>query len=303
MANTTKENKIRQVVVTVCGHVDHGKTSILDSFRGSFVQEGEAGGITQKISFTKYPLSQIKSACPLLEKSGVKLEIPGFLFIDTPGHAAFTNLRKRGGALADLAVLVVSIKEGIKPQTAEVLQILKANKVPFVIALNKIDMISGWKKHDDLRESIEGQAINAANEFEEALMVFQGSLREHGFDSDLFFKINDFTKQIALIPCSGKTGEGVPELIVMLSGLSQRFLKGRLEIHDEAKGNVIEVKKEKENLYIEAIIYDGSISINDSLVVAGLEKPVVTKVRSLFKALPLAKGFKAGKTLRKACRS
>jgi translation initiation factor 5B len=143
MANKSEKTaKIRQPIVTVCGHVDHGKTSILDRFRGTSLQEEEAGGITQKISFTKYPLEQIKKACPLAEK--VKLEIPGFLFIDTPGHAAFTNLRKRGGALADLAILVVSIKEGIKPQTAEVLQILKANKVPFLVALNKVDMIHGW---------------------------------------------------------------------------------------------------------------------------------------------------------------
>lgn len=138
-------NQIRQPIVTVCGHVDHGKTSILDRLRESSVQEGEAGGITQKISFTSYPMSQIKTACPLIEKTGIKLEIPGFLFIDTPGHAAFTNLRKRGGSLADLAVLVIDINEGIKPQTAEVIQILKTNKTPFVIALNKIDNISGWQ--------------------------------------------------------------------------------------------------------------------------------------------------------------
>src|SRR3989304_2161955 len=172
MTNNDKPGKIRQPIVTVCGHVDHGKTSILDSFRGSSVQEGEAGGITQKISFTKYPLEMVKSACPLVEKSGVKLGIPGFLFIDTPGHAAFTNLRKRGGALADLAILVVSIKEGVKPQPAAVLQILKANKVPFLIALNKIDSISGWKPHSgkSIKETIENQAINVSQEFQEALL-------------------------------------------------------------------------------------------------------------------------------------
>src|SRR3989344_7333925 len=106
---------IRQPIITVCGHVDHGKTSILDCFRGTSVQAGEAGGITQKISFTKYPIEQIERACPLIKKTGTKLKIPGFLFIDTPGHAAFTNLRKRGGALADLAILVVDIKKGIEP--------------------------------------------------------------------------------------------------------------------------------------------------------------------------------------------
>ena len=164
---------IRQPIVTVAGHVDHGKTSILDCFRGSCVQEGEAGGITQKISFTKFPISQVMKSCPLVKKGGVKLEIPGFLFIDTPGHAAFTNLRKRGGSLADLAVLVVSIKEGVKPQTAEVLQILKFNKTPFVVALNKVDTISGWQKKGSIKESIESQAMNVKQEFEEALLTFQ----------------------------------------------------------------------------------------------------------------------------------
>src|SRR3989344_2401938 len=288
MANTTKENKIRQVVVTVCGHVDHGKTSILDSFRGSFVQEGEAGGITQKISFTKYPLSQIKSACPLLEKSGVKLEIPGFLFIDTPGHAAFTNLRKRGGALADLAILVVSIKEGIKPQTAEVLQILKANKVPFVVALNKIDSISGWQKRDSLRESIESQAINIKNEFDEALLTFQGSLREHGFDSELYYNITDFTKKIAIVPTSARTGEGISELLFVLCGLSQRFLKEKLKLADDAKGVILEIKKERGMDSIEAILYDGELKEGDEIAIASFGEPIVTKVRAIEEILPLS---------------
>src|SRR3989344_5825908 len=127
------EQKIRQPIVTVCGHVDHGKTSLLDSLRGSSVQEKEAGGITQRISFTSCPADQLKSSFPFIEKQ-IELNVPGFLFIDTPGHAAFTNLRKRGGSLADLAILVIDINEGIKPQTAEVIQILKKNKVAFVIA-------------------------------------------------------------------------------------------------------------------------------------------------------------------------
>ena len=123
--------KIRQPIITVAGHVDHGKTSLLDCFRGSSIQKGEAGGITQKISFTKYPFEQIKKVCPLIDKAKIDLKIPGFLFIDTPGHAAFTNLRQRGGSLADIVILVVDIKEGIQPQTAEVIQILKSNKTPF----------------------------------------------------------------------------------------------------------------------------------------------------------------------------
>ena len=296
MTNTTKIAKIRQPIVTVCGHVDHGKTSILDAFRGSSIQEAEVGGITQKISFTKYPFEQIKAACPLLEKKGVKLEIPGYLFIDTPGHAAFTNLRKRGGALADLAILVVSIKDGIKPQTAEVLQILKANKVPFLIALNKIDMISGWQKRDNLKESIEGQAINTKNEFDEALLTFQGSLKEHGFDSDLYYEIKDFTKKIAIVPTSARTGEGISELLFVLCGLSQGFLKEKLKIGDEAKGVILELKKGKGIESIEAILYDGELKEGDEIAIASFGEPIVTKVRAIEEILPLSFKYKSVKS-------
>jgi translation initiation factor 5B len=279
---------IRQPIITIAGHVDHGKTSILDAFRSSNLQEGEAGGITQKISFTKYPIEQIKSACPLIEKNKVKLEIPGFLFIDTPGHAAFTHLRKRGGSLADLAIVVVAIKEGIQPQTAEVLQILKNNNVPFVIALNKIDSISGWTKRGELKESIESQAINVNEEFQEALLTFQGSLKEHGFDSSLFYEIKDFTKQVAIVPCSARTKEGISELLFMLCGLCQRFLKERLKVTNDAKGIILEVKKEKNAEYIESILYDGELKENDMIAIATFNDIITSKLRAIEEIQPLS---------------
>lgn len=281
--------KIRQPIVTVVGHVDHGKTSILDCFRGSCVQEGEAGGITQKISFTKFPLEQLKNVCPLIEKQNITLEIPGFLFIDTPGHAAFTNLRKRGGSLADLAILVINIKEGIKPQTAEVLQILKQYKTPFLIALNKIDSISGWKKNNELslKDSIEKQTENVKTDFQTLLLTFQGSLSSHGFDSELYYEISDFTKKIALVPCSAKTKEGIPELLFVLCGLSQKFLKERLTLTTDAKGVVLEIKKSKSGDSIEAILYDGKLKIGDQIAIASFEEPIITKIRAIEEIEPL----------------
>src|SRR3989344_5602552 len=295
------QTKIRQPIVTVAGHVDHGKTSILDCFRGSSVQQKEAGGITQKISFTRYPKEQIIKSCPLIEKSGINLEIPGFLFIDTPGHAAFTNLRKRGGSLADLAILVISAKEGIKPQTAEVLQILKNNKTPFLIAFNKIDSFSGWRKGEGIRESVESQPINVAQEFQESLLVFQASLQEHGFDSDLYYNVSDFTKKIAIVPCSAKTKEGISELLFVLCGLSQRYLKKSLEISEEARGVILEIKKEKGRENIEAILYDGELKEGEEIAVASLEnEPVVTKIRSIEEVLPLSTKFKSTKEARAA---
>lgn len=286
--------KIRQPIITVCGHVDHGKTSILDCLRNSCVQEGEAGGITQKISFTSYPLNQLKMACPLITSSGINLNIPGFLLIDTPGHAAFTNLRKRGGALADLAVLVIDISEGIKPQTAEVIQILKLNKTPFVIALNKIDKISGWKKMDEnLRDSIDLQPERTKQQFQEKYMTLMGSLNSYGLDSDLFFNIDDFTKKIALVPTSAHTLEGIPELIMVLCGLSQKFLTKRLTLGKEPKGVMLEVKKEKNNSYVEAILYDGELNKIDEIAIANFDgEPIISKIRILEEILPLCPKFK-----------
>lgn len=285
---------IRQPIVTVCGHVDHGKTSILDRIRQSSVQETEAGGITQKISFTLFPAEQIKSACPLIDKKKIKIDIPGFLFIDTPGHAAFTNLRKRGGSLADLAILVIDINEGIKPQTAEVIQILKHNKTPFIIALNKIDNIHGWKKiSEDLKTNIQNQAKNAIQDFNEKYLTLIGSLQNHGFNSDLFYNIDDFTKKIALVPCSAKTGEGIQELILMLCGLSQKYLEKRLTLSKDAKGVILEIKREKENNYIESILYDGELSRNDEIAVANINgSAIITRIRVLEEIMPLSSKFK-----------
>jgi len=282
---------IRQPIVTVAGHVDHGKTTLLDNIRKTGVAAEEAGGITQKISFTKVPIENIKKRFP--EVANYNLDFSGFLFIDTPGHAAFSNLRKRGGGLADLAVLVMDINEGIMPQTAEVLELLRLNKTPFIIALNKIDNISGWRKQsDNLKESISMQSANTKADFDEKLYTLMGSLHHHGFNAKPFYEITDFTSQLALIPCSGKTGEGINEVILMLCGLSQKFLKQRLELGKEAKGVILEIKKEKTMQYAEAILYDGYLSAKDEIAIASFDEPIITKIRVLEEILPISNKFK-----------
>ncbi len=285
---------IRQPIVTVCGHVDHGKTSLLDKLRGTSIQTGEAGGITQKISFTTLPKEKIiERAGNLLEKFKIPLEIPGFLFIDTPGHAAFTNLRKRGGALADLAVLVIDINDGIKPQTAEVLNILKLNKTPFVIALNKIDNISGWRTSETklVLDSLNRQGINVKQDFDEKFFTLIGALQAHKIDPDLYMKITDFTKNIAVIPCSARTGEGIEELLTMLCALSQKFLKERLRLGTVGRGILLEIKKEKAFNHLESIIYDGTLKVGDEIAIASLSGMQTAKVRGIQEALPLNEGF------------
>ena len=289
---------IRQPIITVAGHVDHGKTTILDSIRKTNVYDTEAGGITQKISFTKVPIEHIKKQCPLIEKQGINLDIPGFLFIDTPGHAAFSHLRKRGGSLADLAILVIDINDGIKPQTKEVLDILKLNKIPFIIALNKIDNISGWRKQaENLKESIDKQAANVATNFQEKLFTLMGSLHHHGFNAKPFYEVKDFTRELALIPCSAKTGEGIPELILMLSGMSEKFLKKSLTLGKDAKGVILEIKKEKSMQYSEAILYDGKLNSTDEIAIASFDQPIITKIRVLEEIQPLSSKFKPSKSI------
>ncbi len=284
---------LRRVLVTVVGHVDHGKTSLLDAIRQTNITATEAGAITQAIGASIVPINTIKKLCgPLLEKLKMELNLPGMLFIDTPGHAAFTNLRKRGGALADIAILVVDLNEGFMPQTEEALQILKGHKTPFVVAATKLDLTSGWKSHQSsLIQNINTQAPQTINDIEKKLYTLVAKLSEVGFESERFDRVNDFTKQIAIVPLISPTKEGIPELLMVITGLAQKFLEHSLQYNPDApaKGTILEVKEEKGlGITVDAIIYDGTMKVNDLLVIAGLDKPVVTKIRALLEPEELA---------------
>ncbi|MEM4244880.1 MAG: translation initiation factor IF-2 [Candidatus Nanoarchaeia archaeon] len=279
--------KIRSPICIMMGHVDHGKTTILDSIRGTAVAKGEAGGITQAISSTNLTIETIKKICgELLNNLKIKITIPGLLFIDSPGHAAFTNLRKRGGNLADIAVLVIDINEGVKPQTLECIDILKQYKTPFIVAANKIDLIPGWDvKKGFLIKSITSQAKEVQEKLDIKLYELVGKLHELGFSSERFDRVEDYTKQIAIVPVSGKMGEGLAELIMVITGLAQRYLEKGLkyDLSGPGKGTILEVKETKGiGQTLDVIIYDGTIKKNDQIVIGGLDKPIVTKVKALF---------------------
>ncbi len=284
--------RIRSPICAVLGHVDHGKTKLLDQIRGSAVVAGEAGGITQAIGASIIPLDTIKKICgPLLEKLNIKFTIPGLLFIDTPGHEAFTSLRKRGGNLADIAILVVDMNEGFMPQTIESVEILKTYKTPFIIAANKIDLIKGWRSSGNpVLQSIQGQTESVITEVETKLYKIVEKLAELGLNSERFDRVDDYTKTIAIVPTSAKIGEGVPELLMVITGLAQKYLGERLKCKSEtAKGTILEVKEEKGlGKTMDTIIYDGCLKVNDQIVVGGLQEPIVTKVRALFEPMPLA---------------
>ena len=294
MATETDKKIIRAPIASILGHIDHGKTSLLDYIRGTVVQQREAAGITQHIGASYFPTKDIKE---FLKKSKQEfaekeIQLPGILIIDTPGHAAFMNLRKRGGAVADIAILVIDVTAGNMPITWESVRILRERKVPFVIAANKIDRISGWKsiKDADFLDSYNKQKPHVRDFLDEKLIQIGVDFLQEGFTGiDRYDKIKDFTKKVAIVPTSAKTGEGISTLLMVLMGLVQQFLTENLKFSEgPAKGVVLEVKKEKgQAITMDVLIYDGVIKKGEEFIVGGLEKPVKSKVRALLMPKPL----------------
>ncbi|MBY9019520.1 MAG: translation initiation factor IF-2 [Candidatus Lokiarchaeota archaeon] len=294
MANEADNKIIRAPIASILGHIDHGKTSLLDYIRGTVVQQREAAGITQHIGASYFPTEDIKK---FLKKSKQEfadkdIELPGILIIDTPGHAAFMNLRKRGGAVADIAILVIDVTAGNMPITWESVRILRDRKVPFVIAANKIDRISGWKsiKDADFLDSYNKQKPHVRDFLDEKLIQIGIDFLQEGYKGiDRYDKIKDFTKKVAIVPTSAKTGEGISTLLMVLMGLVQQFLTENLKFSEgPAKGVVLEVKKEKgQAITMDVLIYDGVIKKGGEFIVGGLNKPVKSKVRALLVPKPL----------------
>ncbi|MEM1606604.1 MAG: translation initiation factor IF-2 [Candidatus Bathyarchaeia archaeon] len=286
------EVRIRQPIVCVLGHVDTGKTTLLDLIRKTSVQAREVGGMTQHIGASFFPMETLKEiAGPFLRIVGGEIRIPGLLVIDTPGHEAFANLRRRGGGIADIAILVIDILKGFEAQTYEVIEILKSRKTPFLVAANKIDRIPGWKPYPNapFLESYKMQEPAVKQILDEQLYRIIGKFSELSFRADRFDRIKDFTKTVAIIPTSAKTGEGIPELIAVLAGLTQQYLRRRLQTTSgPAKGTVLEVREEVGlGVTVNAIIYDGVLRKGDLIVLGGKEKPIVTNVRAILMPKPL----------------
>jgi translation initiation factor 5B len=284
---------LRCPIVAILGHVDHGKTTLLDTIRGTAVAAREPGRITQWIGASEVPVEAIrKISGELMRRMGIELAVPGLLFVDTPGHEAFTNLRKRGGSLADLAVLVVDVKEGFMPQTLESLQILRTYKTPFMMAANKIDLLPGWKPGPgkSFLESLRRQGKGVEETLDRRVYELVGELHRQGFDSERFDRVEDFKKQVSIVPISARTGEGLAELLVVLAGLAQRFLREALtiEVTGPGRGTVLEVKEETGlGTVMDLILYDGKLSVGDLFAVVGREGVRVSRVRSILKPKPL----------------
>ena len=283
---------LRTPIVAVLGHVDHGKTSLLDQIRGSAVSEGEAGAITQHIGSTAVPLDTISSiAGDLVDPDD--FDLPGLLFIDTPGHHSFSTLRSRGGALADIAILVVDVNDGFQPQTHEAIDILKRTATPFIVAANKIDTTPGWNPVEGRpsRVAIEAQSDRVESDLNENLYEIIGQLSDKDFSADMYWRVKNFQSNIGVVPVSAETGEGIPDLLTVLMGLSQRYMKEEMaiDVSGPGSGTVLEVTDTQGfGATIDAVIYDGTISEDDTVVVGGQREPIVTEVRALLQPKPLS---------------
>jgi translation initiation factor 5B len=291
-SDTHDPTSLRTPIVAVLGHVDHGKTSLLDKIRGSAVIEGEAGAITQHIGATAVPLDVISSiAGELVDPDD--FDLPGLLFIDTPGHHSFTTLRSRGGALADIAILVVDVNDGFQPQTLEALDILQRSQTPFIVAANKIDTVPGWNANEDspINATYEAQSDRVRSRLDECLYEIIGNLSDEDFSADLYWRVQNFQRNVGVVPVSAMTGEGVPDLLAVMMGLSQRYMKEEMEIDvaGPGVGTVLEVKDEKGfGKTIDIVLYDGTIRADDTIVVGGTNETIVTDVRALLQPRPLA---------------
>ncbi|MGD6809540.1 MAG: translation initiation factor IF-2 [Candidatus Bathyarchaeia archaeon] len=283
---------IRQPIVCVLGHVDSGKTSLLDELRKTNVQVREAGGMTQHIGASFFPVETLKQLIgPYMGNFKTGIEIPGLLIVDTPGHEAFTNLRRRGGSVADIAILVVNALRGFEAQTFECIEILKAKKTPFIVAVNQIDRVPGWKVHNHMPflQSFAKQSSFVQEELNNSLYRVMGEFSRLQFKTDRFDHIKDFTQNIALVPTSAKTGEGLAELVMVLVGLTQQFLKKRLQTTDgPAKASILEVKEEPGlGMTLNTIVYDGTLHKDDLVVVGGKQGPISARVRTILVPKPL----------------
>jgi len=286
------EENIRALITVILGHVDVGKTALLDKIRGTAVMLREPGTMTQHIGASFLPWSALEKISERLSmKVARRVKIPGILVIDTPGHEAFANLRKRGGSIADIALLVIDITEGFEEQTYEAIEILRSKRTPFLVVANKIDKIPGWKPNEGAPfiETIKKQDPVVAARLEELLYSIITDFLKLGFRADRYDRVSDFTRTVAIVPTSALTGEGIPDLLLVLAGLAQRYLVNRLRVSSGAgKGVVLEVKEELGlGTTIDVILYDGVIRKGDTIVVGGIGEPIVTKVKALLMPKPL----------------
>eukprot|EP00919_Chromeraceae_sp_WS-2016_P032584 GHVR01076928.1.p1 GENE.GHVR01076928.1~~GHVR01076928.1.p1 ORF type:complete len:765 (+),score=215.51 GHVR01076928.1:809-3103(+) len=284
-----REARLRSPICCILGHVDTGKTKLLDIIRHTNVQGGEAGGITQQIGATFFPQSALKEQSEKVNRE-LEYRVPGLLIIDTPGHESFNNLRQRGSSLCDIAILVVDIMHGLEPQTLESIQLLRNRQCPFLIALNKIDRLYSWKSEPfrPMTHAIQKQNNDVKNEFEKRYTEIQVSLREQGLNVELYWDNLDFRKYISVVPTSAMTGEGVPDILMLLVRLTQEIMTQALVWRSSLQCTILEVKQiEGLGTTIDVVLVQGTLHEGDTIVVCGMDGAIVTTARALLTPQPL----------------
>ena len=279
------KDDLRSPICCILGHVDTGKTKLLDKIRQTNVQEGEAGGITQQIGATYFPVEALEKKTAVVNKDGkFEFKVPGLLVIDTPGHESFTNLRSRGSSLCNIAILVVDIMHGLEPQTLESMRLLRDRKTPFIVALNKIDRLYGWSRIDNngFQDSLSLQKKSVQQEFRDRLEATKVQFAEQGFNSELFYENKSMARNVSLVPTSAHTGEGIPDMLKLLVTLTQERMTNSLMYLSEVECTVLEVKViEGLGTTIDVILSNGVLHEGDRIVLCGNPEPIATNIRAL----------------------
>jgi translation initiation factor 5B len=278
---------LRQPIISMMGHVDHGKTTLLDRIAGSARAAREAGGITQHIGALEVPLRTVEAICRGLIRAD-QFTVPGLLFIDTPGHRSFVNMRRRGGALADIAIVVVDMNEGVMPQTREVLQILRHETTPFLVAANKVDLVPGFRSPptgQSLASHLRTLPESVQRDVDAKVYALSESLHSLGFSAERYDRIQDYRRNVAIVPVSGKTGAGLPDLLAVLVGLAQRFLEKELTLSpDGGEATILEVSEARGiGAVANVVVYQGFLKVGDPILVTGWETPFATHIRGIYR--------------------